>query len=444
MNTGLYWFTQDLRLDDNPALLQAAEQCDRLICVYVHDRHLERPHTFNSARLGSKRQRFLTQGLEDLQQQLGTLGQPLHRFDGDPLEVLSTLVSQMNIDQIFCTRPVGWYESRQIDALSTRFPHLQWVMPDSYTLYEGDQLQAVLADFPASFSAFRRRVETLPVPVARPRVTCLPPPPNSNLPDAQPLLAAVTSTNEWFMGGELAAQSHLTRYFSSSLASHYKEVRNALDGRDNGTRFSPWLAQGSLSPRRVCQQLGNYEATQGANESTYWIFFELLWREYFQWYARHHGSRLFHLHGIQNRPPLTSFYPQRFKSWCEGSTPWPLVNACMKQLRATGYMSNRGRQIVASCLVNELQLDWRYGAAWFEQELLDYDVASNWGNWQYLAGVGADPRGKRRFDINKQTQLYDPEGAFVKRWQGAAQQVAIDHVDAADWPIKPSLLDKRH
>jgi deoxyribodipyrimidine photo-lyase len=214
---------------------------------------------------------------------------------------------------------------------------------------------------------------------------------------------------DWFSGGEYAAQLHLEHYFSSPLPLHYKEVRNELDGLENGTRLSPWLAQGSLSPRRVVQRLRAYEQQEGANDSTYWIFFELLWREFFQWYARHHQHRLFRLQGIQSRPTLTSFYPQRFKSWCEGSTPWPLVNACMHQLKQTGWISNRGRQI----------------------------VASNWGNWQYLAGVGADPRGKRHFNIEKQTQQYDPEGAFIDRWQGRAQMLATDTVDAADWPILP-------
>ena len=107
----------------------------------------------------------------------------------------------------------------------------------------------------------------------------------------------------------------------------------------------------------------------------------------------------------------------------------------MKQLNATGFMSNRGRQIAASCLVNELAVDWRYGAAYFEQQLLDYDVASNWGNWQYLAGVGADPRGKRHFDLDKQTRQYDPEGRFINKWQGQIQNLPLDSVDAADWPL---------
>jgi deoxyribodipyrimidine photo-lyase len=99
-------------------------------------------------------------------------------------------------------------------------------------------------------------------------------------------------------------------------------------------------------------------------------------------------------------------------------------------------MSNRGRQIVASCFVHEMGLDWRYGAAYFQRQLIDYDVASNWGNWQYLAGVGADPRGHRHFDLNKQTEQFDPDGEFRRHWLGEdATAVELDHIDIVDWPI---------
>jgi deoxyribodipyrimidine photo-lyase len=107
----------------------------------------------------------------------------------------------------------------------------------------------------------------------------------------------------------------------------------------------------------------------------------------------------------------------------------------MKQLNQTGYMSNRGRQIVASCFVHELQLDWRYGAAYFQQQLLDHDVTSNWGNWQYIAGVGVDPRGGRHFNIIKQTEIYDPKGAFTRQWQGDQNLQPLDSIDCSDWPI---------
>ena len=144
---------------------------------------------------------------------------------------------------------------------------------------------------------------------------------------------------------------------------------------------------------------------------------------------------MFAFEGIQGKRPNTSFYASRFQKWCHGNTPYAIVNACMKQLNATGYLSNRGRQLVASCFVHELGLDWRYGAAYFEQQLIDYDVAANWGNWQYLAGVGADPRGHRWFDLAKQAERYDPQQEFIQRWQGQPEDLQLDHSDAADWPI---------
>ena len=161
----------------------------------------------------------------------------------------------------------------------------------------------------------------------------------------------------------------------------------------------------------------------------------MLWREYYQWYAHRHQSALFSLKGIGAGNPSTSFYPERYQKWCHGNTPFPIINALMNQLNTTGYMSNRGRQLVASCFVHELNLDWRYGATYLEQLLIDYDTASNWGNWQYLAGVGADPRGHRKFDLNKQTATYDPNGKFINHWQGTSHLTTLDSMDAADWPI---------
>ena len=111
----------------------------------------------------------------------------------------------------------------------------------------------------------------------------------------------------------------------------------------------------------------------------------------------------------------------------------------MNELATTGYMSNRGRQIAASCLIHELSVDWRFGAAYFEQQLIDYDVGSNWGNWQYIAGVGTDTRDVRRFNIEKQTQTYDPDGTYRRRWLPEREVFSSPHtlhsVDAADWPI---------
>ncbi len=194
------------------------------------------------------------------------------------------------------------------------------------------------------------------------------------------------------------------------------KTRNALDEWTHSTKFSAWLANGSMSVKTLLNRLRYYERDVIANESTYWIWFELLWREYFYWYANTHQQKLFLFQGIGAHKPSTQYNKERLQQWQNGETAYPIVNACMKQLKTTGYISNRGRQLVASCFIHELGLDWRYGATYFEQHLIDYDVASNWGNWQYLAGVGADPRGCRQFNLDKQTQQYDPRGDFMNKW----------------------------
>ena len=227
-----------------------------------------------------------------------------------------------------------------------------------------------------------------------------------------------------FKGGETSAIEHLNSYFESDAPSIYKETRNTLDDWTHSTKFSAWLANGSLSVKVLLNRLRQYEREMVANDSTYWIWFELLWREYFYWYADVHQKQLFTFQGISSHKPTTLYdnrsgkapKEQRLIQWQQGETAYPIVNACMKQLNSTGYMSNRGRQIVASAFIHELGLDWRYGATYFEQQLIDYDVASNWGNWQYLAGVGADPRGCRQFNLSKQTQQHDPKNEFIDRW----------------------------
>jgi deoxyribodipyrimidine photo-lyase len=120
--------------------------------------------------------------------------------------------------------------------------------------------------------------------------------------------------------------------------------------------------------------------------------------------------------GIQNRPPKTLKDNNALTLWTQGKTGVDFVDANMNELRLTGFMSNRGRQIVASYLCNDLQLDWRSGAAYFEEQLIDYDVCSNWGNWAYIAGVGNDPRGHRVFNIQKQANDYDKDFTFRKVW----------------------------
>ncbi|MGA7935862.1 MAG: DASH family cryptochrome, partial [Kovacikia sp.] len=196
----------------------------------------------------------------------------------------------------------------------------------------------------------------------------------------------------------------------------YKETRNGMLGTDYSSKLSPWLALGCLSPRTIYDQVQQYESQRVKNDSTYWLVFELLWRDYFRLICAKHGNAIFRPSGLQGIEVPWKQDWQRFDLWREGKTGFPLVDANMRELAATGFMSNRGRQNVASFLTKNLGIDWRMGAEWFESLLIDYDVCSNYGNWNYTAGVGNDARGFRFFNILKQSRDYDRDGEYVKYW----------------------------
>lgn len=446
-HTGIYWFNNDLRLADNEALTRFCEQASHAIFVYVLDPRWFKSSHYQSRHMGLYRWRFICEALQAINEQLESHGSGLHIKIGYPTEVLSHLITTNNATLLAGNRFAGVYEKRQWRHVVGQFPDLTTLVESGHTLFTEEQLPFALDALPGHFTPFRKKVEKLSVASLSHPVGTIPALPKNfrleNELDTVPIHwphmrhPEDNNTDCLFKGGSSAGLDRLDYYlYQSKKVLRYKQTRNALDEFDASAKLSPWLACGSISARQVFHHLKSFEETIEANESTYWLYFELLWREYFQWYLEKHGKNLFRYRGVQGKAIITSFWPERFQKWCTGNTPYPLVNACMKQLNATGYMSNRGRQIAASCLVNELQLDWRYGAAYFEQQLVDFDVASNWGNWQYLAGVGADPRGARQFDIQKQAATYDPDGAFVQKWRGEQNRLPLDSTDMVDWPIQ--------
>jgi deoxyribodipyrimidine photo-lyase len=240
-----------------------------------------------------------------------------------------------------------------------------------------------------------------------------------------------------FKGGETAGLDRLDHYFwKGDRLRLYKETRNGMVGADYSSKFSPWLALGCLSPRYIYGQVQQYEDQRVRNDSTYWLIFELLWRDYFRFICAKHGNKIFYPSGLQGMPIPWKTDWERFDLWRTGQTGFPLIDANMRELAATGFMSNRGRQNVASFLTKNLGIDWRMGAEWFESLLIDYDVCSNWGNWNYTAGVGNDARGFRFFNILKQSKDYDRNGEYVKHWLPELVNIPAAKVHEP-WKLQP-------
>ena len=437
--TGLLWLHNDLRLHDSPSLQKASKYCDHLLVFYAtYDFPVSRGQCYYFHDISSQRKRFLHETISDLQTGLQQLGNDLLFMDKASLKQLVRFIEHYDITDVFYSQTSDYNHNLRHRIIAQRLSYLRWHESATATLFA----DLPMLNLPKSFIPFRQHIEKNSY-LLRQKVDLA----DTPIPYRLPTLPKAIDKSlfyfsehffkkgENFTGGETQALLHLKNYFASDAPSTYKTTRNSLDEWTHSTKFSAWLANGSLSVRSLLNVLRQYEKKVIANDSTYWIWFELLWREYFHWYADTHQKKLFLFKGTTSCKSMSCFYGERFERWKNGNTPYPIINACMNQLRATGYLSNRGRQLTANCFIHELGMDWRYGATYFEQQLIDYDVASNWGNWQYISRVGADPHGGRKFNLYQQTQTYDPEGTFIKRWQGQGNCRSIDSVDAADWPI---------
>ncbi len=429
---GLYLFTNDLRINDNLLLHHAAQSVDELICVIVKPSLSQFSADFaQHYEYGFRRRDFISQSIVNLAANLEGLGQKPILLSQNRLEpnttiqTLSHVIASQNVTHFFSSVHCGYDERSLTNKLLDKHPNLISSLSHHSTLFEQDELPFELSKLPRSFTKFRIQVEHMDIDTPETVVSDLPPAPASLQDESEALTESPLSSV--YLGGETAGLVHLKHYFSQSYARSYKQTRNAFDGIENSTKFSPWLALGCVSPKTIYRQLKQFEAQHGANDSTYWIYFELLWREYFYWKGLSLGSSLFGANNEPDNQNTSTTSNLCFAKWKSGNTNYPIVDACMRQLNATGYMSNRGRQLVASCLIYELGIDWRHGAAYFESQLIDYDVASNWGNWAYIAGALNSQANKkdganqtqpksRHFDLVKQTEMYDPEHIFINKW----------------------------
>ena len=425
MERVLVWHRHNLRLHDRPDLRRVLAAGGEVIPFYCFDSREFAKTAFGFAKTGAYRSQFLREAVADLRQNLRQLGSDLVIRQGKPEEVIPKLVRELTIHRVICEEEVTTEERRVEEAVEMQLGGVPLEKEWGMTLYHPSQLPFSIAELPDVFTRFRKAVEksaevTPPLPLLR-EISPFPDVAVGELPTLDELGVESPLLDERgvlrFRGGESAGLQRLQDYvWKRDCLQHYKLTRNGMLGADYSSKFSPWLALGCLSPRWIVAEVRRYEAERVANDSTYWLVFELLWRDYFRFVAAKVGDRLFYPSGLQG---FTIAWKQdwpRFNCWCEGRTGYPLVDANMRELAATGFMSNRGRQNVASFLTKNLGIDWRMGAEWFESLLIDYDVCSNWGNWNYTAGVGNDARGFRYFNIPKQSKDYDPLGEYVKHW----------------------------
>ncbi|NVJ88149.1 MAG: DASH family cryptochrome [Flavobacteriaceae bacterium] len=422
---GLVWFRNNLRIHDNSSLQKAIENHNFVIGIYCFDQYLFSVNSFGFKKTEKFRAQFLIETVADLKQNLTKKNISLLTYFDKPEVSIPKVCKKYNITRIYTQKEWTKEELETNNAIKNILTNSVSIIEDyNQFLYHPNTVSKNFKNIPNVFTAFRKKLEKYVSILPEIEISTLS---KENLienPTKIPTLKELglnsfeisKKTAFPFKGGETAALERLNYYlFESKKVGFYKKTRNGLVGKDYSTKLSPWLANGSLSAKTVYWRVKKYEQEFGENQSTYWIVFELIWRDYFKYISLKYKNEIFKIGGILQRDYHWNSDQEIIQKWIDGKTKDDFVNANMIELKETGWMSNRGRQNVASYFAKELLQDWRIGAAYFEAMLLDYDVHSNYGNWMYVAGVGNDPR-DRKFNTQLQAERYDTNSKFRKLW----------------------------
>ena len=422
MRKSIYWFRKNLRLRDNPSLFNAINDNDEIIFIYIIDLQTYNPNGLDIHEIGDFRKKFMMESVLDLEKNLKSKKIHLHVFEGDKFKILEEIRSSHGIDTIYCSKEVGWYEEEDEKKLIDK--NFELIMSEDPHLIEERELPFNLDNLPLIFTPFRKKVEKNSK--IRNEIKELPTIKKAIVSTDLKFLSKIevnniinhSNTAYPFEGGERNALERLKSYlWESHNIAKYKETRNGLIGTEYSSKFSAYLSTGSISPVTIYHEIKKFEREVKKNSSTYWLIFELMWREFFRYVTKKGKKNIFMINGINGNIFNRNFNSDidLFKKWCDGETGQEFIDANMVELNTTGFMSNRGRQNVASYLINDLDLNWIWGAAYFESKLIDYDVASNWCNWMYMAGVGNNVR-NWAFNPTKQSDMYDKAGKFRSLW----------------------------
>ncbi|WP_374951220.1 DASH family cryptochrome [Mucilaginibacter sp.] len=420
--TILVWFRNDLRIHDNEILSEAVRKADKVLPVFIFDPFYFRTSASGALKTGSFRARFLLESVADLRLNLQAFGADLLIRTGDPAELLPLLAEQYQVSEVYHHREVAPDET----GISENVEAALWKMKLNlkhfigHTMYHKEDLPFPIKDIPDSFVTFKKKVErdstvrpstVSPDHIITPEITDageLPTLADLGIPDP---IDDPRATNT-FTGGETAALQQLTSYLNNCLENTPQKNRTVTCS----SGLSPWLAVGCISPRQVYWEVVKFQREHHL-QNIEPLMLELLWRDYFRFMFKKHGQKFFRSEGFNNEAPdVATNQDDLFEQWKNGQTGVPYIDAAMHELNATGFISNYSRQAVATYLVKDLKVDWTRGALYFEEKLIDYSPASNWGNWAFVAGVGNDSKSNRYFNAAKPTAQLESKGEYITTW----------------------------
>jgi deoxyribodipyrimidine photo-lyase len=433
VKTAIHWFRRDLRITDNTALNAAAKASESVVPVYIAS-NWKKQHRWT----GPNRQSFLCGSLAALDGNLRTVGSRLVIRQGDAVKELEKLAIETKAGAIFYNRdpdPFGRAVEEQLAKTAARLGIEVHAFKD-VAIHERDEVLTGAGETFRVFTPYSKAWEKLPKPPVGGRLKTLTTPDVSSL--------AVPTLSTWELppaaggvleSGEKAARERMREFLEKGLA-RYGANRDIPSGRHT-SRLSQDLRFGLLSIRELhqaCLQKADSLDAAGRGSAMKYIA-ELVWREFYLQILWNYPEVLEHEFNPKYRGMKWPGTTANFEKWKNGETGFPIVDAAMRELRETGFMHNRTRMIAAMFLTKDLHLDWRLGEQYFMQTLVDGEIASNNGGWQWSAGTGADAAPYFRIQNPwSQTKRFDPEGAYIKKWVPELRDVPAEKLMDAPPP----------
>ncbi len=411
--TAICWFRRDLRLDDHAALHKALRDHDEVIGVFVFDTTILAALPRQDTRID-----FIWHAVDELKRTLQTLGSDLLVIHGDPVAEIPALARRLNATAVCCSEDYEPAARRRDDAVASLLAAdgIAFHAVKDQVIFAKDEILTRTGKPYTVFTPYKKnwlarlRDEDLAAWEVTPLLPRLYQGQLSDMPSLEALGFAPTDLASRRMPlGQHGAEQLLEDFLARM--PHYAEWRD-FPATKGVSYLSPHLRFGTVSLRRLARLA---HAGQGPGAET-WLS-ELIWREFYQqllWHFPHVAEQSFK---PEYRDLTFDNDPELFKAWCEGRTGYPIVDAAMRQLNSSGWMHNRLRMVVASFLVKDLLIDWRWGERYFAEKLLDFDLAANNGGWQWAASTGCDAQPYFRiFNPVSQSERFDPEGTFIRRY----------------------------
>lgn len=416
MSVVIHWFRRDLRLTDNTALSHAAK-AGVVVPAYVLS-SWKQSHGWT----GAKRQAFLCGNLESLVKNLETIGSKLIIRAGDAIAELEKLARETNAEAIYFNRdpdPFGKTIETKLQAMCQNLG-IQCLGFKDTVMHEAHEVLTGTGQPYRVYTPYSKNWLGLPKLAPLPRPTSLGPAatvPSLPVPTLDYWGLTLPADTVLLASGERAARDRMKHFIDSGILARYGQNRNLPAGQ-HGSCLSQDLRFGLISIRELYQRCQDYAAEHPAAAGSVLTYVkELAWREFYMAILHFYPEVFEHEFNPDWRGLEWASNSSGFQAWTEARTGFPIVDAGMRQLVTTGLMHNRVRMIVAMFLTKDLHCDWRLGEQFFHQHLIDAEIASNNGGWQWSAGTGADAAPYFRIQNPwTQTLRYDPEGAFIKHW----------------------------